>query len=766
MEPKKLIEFRNIVKNFDGQIVLKGVNLDIYEKEFVTLLGPSGCGKTTLLRILGGFLDADEGQVIFDGEEISKKPPYERELNTVFQKYALFPHLSVYENIAFGLKIKKMSKDIIDQKVMKMLRLIGLEGFENKNTTLLSGGQQQRVAIARALVNEPKVLLLDEPLAALDLKLRKEMQYELKRIQQEVGITFIFVTHDQEEALTMSDKIVVMKGGEIQQIGTPEEIYNEPANRYVANFIGESNIIPGIMLEDYKVRFDDITFDCVDLGFKEKEPVDVVIRPEDIDIVDVKDGKMTGEVLSVLFKGVHYEIMVETVPGTSVTVNMSVIKNQDVTGDGGKEKISASDFYVDIEDIGQLDDKEVIARANAQAWNPESDEYISIAKLEYDVKPELGEYPVRFATANGTEIERKIFVVNQPFVKNEKANEGDMAFSFIKTVDEIKESQALDTDLKTWANAQGWKLSDEEQSVEIYVDYDFDPENMKEGVYRITFSTEGREFKIIPYIAWAVMMLILPMGLIALYSFTKQGNTIVSFTFTLEHYAKFFTDPDFLIVLWRSLLIAFKTTVICLLLGYPVAFFISRSSEKLQNILVLAITIPMWINMLVRTYAWIGLLSEGGLIQRLLGFFGITRGELLYTEGAVLLGMVYNFLPFMVLQINTSLCKMDHSLLEASADLGANARQTFIRVTLPMSLPGVINGITLVFLPAVSSFFIPKLLGGGQYFLIGNLIENQFITVGEWNFGSAISMIMAAVMMLLMMLVRKAEIHNRGGKEE
>lgn len=271
---------------------------------------------------------------------------------------------------------------------------------------------------------------------------------------------------------------------------------------------------------------------------------------------------------------------------------------------------------------------------------------------------------------------------------------------------------------------------------------------------------------VIPYIAWAVMMLILPMGLIALYSFTKQGNTIVSFTFTLEHYAKFFTDPDFLVVLWRSLLIAFKTTVICLLLGYPVAFFISRSSEKLQNILVLAITIPMWINMLVRTYAWIGLLSEGGLIQRLLGFFGITRGELLYTEGAVLLGMVYNFLPFMVLQINTSLCKMDHSLLEASADLGANARQTFIRVTLPMSLPGVINGITLVFLPAVSSFFIPKLLGGGQYFLIGNLIENQFITVGEWNFGSAISMIMAAVMMLLMMLVRKAEIHNRGGKEE
>ena len=496
MEEKKLIEFRNIVKNFDGQIVLKGVNLDIYENEFVTLLGPSGCGKTTLLRILGGFLDADEGKVIFDGEEISQKPPYERELNTVFQKYALFPHLSVYENIAFGLKTKKMSKDIIDQKVMKMLKLIGLEGYEDKNTTLLSGGQQQRVAIARALVNEPKVLLLDEPLAALDLKLRKEMQYELKRIQQEVGITFIFVTHDQEEALTMSDKIVVMKNGEILQIGTPQEIYNEPANRYVANFIGESNIISGPMLEDYKVRFDDITFDCVDFGFKENEKVDVVIRPEDIDIVDVKDGKMTGEVLSVLFKGVHYEIIVETVPGTSVTVNMRVIHNQDVTSKDGKEKISANNFYVDVEDVKDLDDKEIIARSNAQAWDPVNDEYISIAKIEYDLSEEEGQYPVKFSTSNGTSVERTIFVVNQPFVKNEKANEAVMAFNFVKTVDEILESQTLDTDLKTWANAQGWKLSNEEESVDISVDYDFEPEEVKEGIYKITFSTTGREFKI------------------------------------------------------------------------------------------------------------------------------------------------------------------------------------------------------------------------------------------------------------------------------
>ena len=270
----------------------------------------------------------------------------------------------------------------------------------------------------------------------------------------------------------------------------------------------------------------------------------------------------------------------------------------------------------------------------------------------------------------------------------------------------------------------------------------------------------------IPYIVWAALMLVLPMGLIALYSFMEQGNSIISFSFTLDHYVKFFTDKDFLLILWRSLLIAVKTTIICLLLGYPAAYFISRCSERTQNILILCVTIPMWINMLVRTYAWIGLLSEGGIVQRILSLIGLGNTELLYTEGAVLLGMVYNFLPFMILQVQTSLSKMDHSLLEASADLGASPAKTFWRVTFPLSIPGVINGITLVFLPAVSSFFIPKLLGGGQYFLIGNMIENQFITLGEWNFGSAISMIMAIIMMLLMMAVRKVEIHNRGGKEE
>ncbi|MCI9042161.1 ABC transporter ATP-binding protein [Dubosiella newyorkensis] len=495
-ENKKIIQFKNIVKKFDNQIILKGIDLDIYQNEFVTLLGPSGCGKTTLLRILGGFLEPDKGEVIFDGKDIAKLPPYKRELNTVFQKYALFPHMNVFDNIAFGLKIKKMSKDVIEQKVMKMLRLIGLEGYENKDVTLLSGGQQQRVAIARALVNEPNVLLLDEPLGALDLKLRKEMQYELKRIQQEVGITFIFVTHDQEEALTMSDKIVVMKEGEIQQVGSPQEIYNEPVNKYVAQFVGESNIIPGKMLKDKLVRFDDMNFDCVDVGFKENENVDIIIRPEDIDIVPLNQGKLTGTVENVLFKGVHYEVMVETVPGTHVTVNMHVNNNETNVVEKEDVRISANDFYLDIEDMKDWDESVLIARADAQAWSKETDEYFPIQKVDTDLKNEIGQYEVTFSTINGLSITRRIWVVDQRVVENKKANEAVSAFNFFKTVDEIKESMALDTDLKTWANAQGWKLDNEDEKVDLSVDYNFDPDTIKEGIYPMTFWTTGRELKI------------------------------------------------------------------------------------------------------------------------------------------------------------------------------------------------------------------------------------------------------------------------------
>lgn len=309
---KVLIELIDVNKIFedDGKQVLSNINLSIEEKEFVTLLGPSGCGKTTTLRIIGGFSDFTSGKLLFDGVDIESIPSHKRQINTVFQKYALFPHLNVYDNIAFGLKIKKMDKSLIDEKVKKMLKLVNLQGFENREVKSLSGGQQQRIAIARALVNEPKVLLLDEPLGALDLKLRKDMQYELKTMQQELGITFIYVTHDQEEALTMSDRIVVMKDGVIQQIGNPEDIYNEPLNRFIADFIGESNIVPGIMKEDFLCNFSGKDFVCVDKGFDKNEEVEIVVRPEDIEILENTTGKINGEVTDVVFKGVHYEIIV------------------------------------------------------------------------------------------------------------------------------------------------------------------------------------------------------------------------------------------------------------------------------------------------------------------------------------------------------------------------------------------------------------------------------------------------------------------------
>ena len=322
---KELIRLRNIRMAFDDEVVLNDLNLYINDKEFLTLLGPSGCGKTTTLRIIGGFTTPVSGDVLFDGVRINDVPPYRRQINTVFQKYALFPHMNVFENVAFGLRMQKrpdpkdpsgkrrvkIPETEIRQRVLEMLEVVSLKGFENRKPDALSGGQQQRVAIARALVNRPKVLLLDEPLGALDLKLRKDMQLELKKIQQQVGITFIYVTHDQEEALTMSDTIVVMDKGCIQQIGTPEDIYNEPKNAFVADFIGESNLIDGVMVRDKLVKMYGREFPCLDGGFAENEPVDVVIRPEDIDIVPMEQGQLVGTVTSVTFKGMQYDIIVD-----------------------------------------------------------------------------------------------------------------------------------------------------------------------------------------------------------------------------------------------------------------------------------------------------------------------------------------------------------------------------------------------------------------------------------------------------------------------
>ena len=341
-ETNTLIKLRSISKSFDGEQILCGIDLDIHDKEFVTLLGPSGCGKTTTLRIIGGFEIPDAGEVTFDGKRINDLPPYQRQVNTVFQRYALFPHLNVYENVAFGLRLKKprIAEESIREQVQEMLKMVNLKGFEKRHVSTLSGGQQQRVAIARALVNKPRVLLLDEPLGALDLKLRKDMQKELRGIQQKTGITFIYVTHDQEEALTMSDTIVVMADGKIQQIGTPTDIYNEPENAFVADFIGESNIVDGVMLADNKVRFARHTFECVDGGFAKNEPVDVVVRPEDVDVVPVEKGMCQGTVTSVTFKGDYYEIIVDV--------------------DGFKWMLETSDFVAENRLIGLYIEPEAI----------------------------------------------------------------------------------------------------------------------------------------------------------------------------------------------------------------------------------------------------------------------------------------------------------------------------------------------------------------------------------------------------------------------
>lgn len=342
MNEKVLISLKDISMDYESDRILNQINLDIMDKEFITLLGPSGCGKTTTLRIIGGFLEPIGGDVFFDGKKINDLPPHKRPLNTVFQRYALFPHLNVYENVEFGLKLRKISKEERVKRVKEMLSLVNLSGFETRNINQLSGGQQQRVAIARALVNHPKVLLLDEPLGALDLKLRKDMQTELKRIQQRLEITFIYVTHDQEEALTMSDRVVVMHGGDIMQIGTPQDIYNEPNNAFVADFIGESNIVDGVMEKDFLVSFEGKTFSCVDRGFEKDERVDVVVRPEDIKVVPTILGQFTGTVENVIFKGVHYEIIVD-VCGTKWMIHST--QSQDVESVIGMA-VSPEDIHI------------------------------------------------------------------------------------------------------------------------------------------------------------------------------------------------------------------------------------------------------------------------------------------------------------------------------------------------------------------------------------------------------------------------------------
>ena len=507
----KILEVRGLTKTYGGVKkrgakkadptldVLKGIDLDIYRGDVVCLIGPSGCGKSTFLRCLNRLETPSSGSIKFEGVEVDEAhiDPVRQKMGMVFQHFNLFPHLTVKKNLELAPTLLKLKdKEAISARADELLARVGLADKANVYPKSLSGGQQQRIAIARALVNEPSVLLLDEPLGALDLKLRKEMQQELKYIQQEVGITFIFVTHDQEEALTMSDKIVVMNAGEIQQIGTPTEIYRTPVNEFVAKFIGETNIIDGVMLEDDLVMFEDKKYACRARGYNKNEKVDVVIRPEHLDIVPRAEGMLKGTVKSQLFKGMHYETVVETRVGTSITVKMQVSQDRPVYNEEKGEKISANAFLLDVEDVEELDDAKVVALASAEAWDAETEEPISIKNVEYDIKPEVGSYSVTFTTAAGTSITVKAAVMAENRVESKVYQEEIYAMNFFKKVEDIQESIALDTDLETWASASAWSLEDGEQVEITDVKYDFDPETITPGVYDVTFSTEGYEYKV------------------------------------------------------------------------------------------------------------------------------------------------------------------------------------------------------------------------------------------------------------------------------
>ena len=480
-----------------GVNILNGASLTLHEGEIVGIIGPNGAGKSTLLKSLFGLVHIHSGKLIFKGKDITNLRAdklVSLGVGFVPQTENVFPSLTIAENLHMGAyQAPKQFNERFDY-VCSIFPKLGAR--KDQLAGSLSGGERQMVAMARALMMNPSVLLLDEPLGALDLKLRKEMQQELKYIQQEVGITFIFVTHDQEEALTMSDKIVVMNAGEIQQIGTPTEIYRTPVNEFVAKFIGETNIIDGVMLEDDLVMFEDKKYACRARGYNKNEKVDVVIRPEHLDIVPRAEGMLKGTVKSQLFKGMHYETVVETRVGTSITVKMQVSQDRPVYNEEKGEKISANAFLLDVEDVEELDDAKVVALASAEAWDAETEEPISIKTVEYDIKPETGNYTVTFATANDTSITVKVLVVAQNRVESKVYQEEIYAMNFFKKVEDIQESIALDTDLETWASASAWSLEDGEQVEITDVKYDFDPETITPGVYDVTFSTEGYEYKV------------------------------------------------------------------------------------------------------------------------------------------------------------------------------------------------------------------------------------------------------------------------------
>ena len=491
------ISLQHIKKIYPGNVeVINDLNLEIYDKEFIILVGPSGCGKSTTLRMIAGLEEISGGELRIGDKIVNDVEPKDRDIAMVFQNYALYPHMTVYKNLAFGLKLRKMDKAEIDRRVHETAKILDIEHLLNRKPKALSGGQRQRVALGRTIVREPKVFLLDEPLSNLDAKLRASMRTEISKLHARLATTFIYVTHDQSEAMALSDRIIIMRSGVVEQIGSPQEIYYHPVNEFVANFIGETNIIDGVMQGDDLVTFEDKKFPCRARGFNKNEKVDVVIRPEHLDIVPRSEGMLKGVVKSQLFKGMHYDTVVETRVGTTITVKMQVSQDRPVYNEEKGEKISANAFLLDVEDVEELDDAKVVALASAEAWDAETEEPISIKNVEYDIKPEVGSYSVTFTTAAGTSITVKAAVMAENRVESKVYQEEIYAMNFFKKVEDIQESIALDTDLETWASASAWSLEDGEQVEITDVKYDFDPETIEPGVYDVTFSTEGYEYKV------------------------------------------------------------------------------------------------------------------------------------------------------------------------------------------------------------------------------------------------------------------------------
>ena len=720
-----IIGVEHVSKFFGDKAVLNDVNLSVRKGEFVTILGPSGCGKTTLLRLIAGFQTASEGIITIAGKEITQTPPHKRPVNTVFQKYALFPHLNVFNNIAFGLKLKKLPAVVIEKKVKQALKMVGMTDYEYRDVDSLSGGQQQRVAIARAIVNEPEVLLLDEPLAALDLKMRKDMQMELKEMHKSLGITFIYVTHDQEEALTLSDTIVVMSEGKIQQIGTPIDIYNEPINSFVADFIGESNILNGLMIKDKLVSFAGHEFECVDEGFGEQTPVDVVLRPEDIYIFEPSEAAMlTGTVTSSIFKGVHYEMMVQTPEGYEFMV-------QDYhCFDAGQEV----GLLVKPFDIHVMKKERICNTFEGKMVDATHVEFLGCTFECREVSGIDSEAPVQVEV----DFDRVILEDNE----EDGRLTGEVKFILYKgnhyhltVFTDWDEDIFVDTN-DVWDDGDRVGITIAPENIRIV-------QSRKEVISKISAFFMRRKNWTIPYALFLAVFVVMPLLLIVLYAFTDADGA-----FTFANFRKFMVHPEAMNTFVYSIGIAIITTLACLILGYPAAYILSQERFNTSRTMVVLFILPMWVNILIRTLATVALFD----------FLNLPLGE-----GALVFGMVYNFLPFMIYPIYNTLQKMDRSLIEAAQDLGANPFQVFMKTILPLSMPGVMSGIVMVFMPTVSTFAIAELLTMNNIKLFGTTVQENIYN-GMWNYGAALSLIMLLLIGVTILFTNEEDsASNEGG---